>query len=189
MRWGDVATWVQAVGTVAAFWIAFWQIRTERRARQAGEHVQRERDHRSQAERVSAWYGGQELPPDADYDSQDTTVISVLNRSDEPVYEAVITMVYIQGAAPHTGEAWSEIAPQDAPREVWAVLPPGERRVTMPGGWGILTGRVGAEIAFTDRAGASWVRRATGALEELPTDAIDHYAISRPLDYKPPIRS
>jgi hypothetical protein len=59
----------------------------------------------------------------------------------------------------------------------------------MPGGWGILSGRVGAEIAFTDRAGASWVRRATGALDELPTDAIDHYAISRPLDYKPPVRS
>jgi hypothetical protein len=36
-----------------------------------------------------------------------------------------------------------------------------------------MQGRCGAEVAFTDRAGRHWIRRATGALEELDVSPIE----------------
>jgi hypothetical protein len=36
-------------------------------------------------------------------------------------------------------------------------------------------GRFGAEVAFTDRAGSHWIRRATGKLEELPKEPLEYF--------------
>jgi hypothetical protein len=44
----------------------------------------------------------------------------------------------------------------------------------------------GAEVGFTDRAGRHWIRRATGALESIPTNAVDYYGISRPITLETP---
>ncbi len=49
--------------------------------------------------------------------------------------------------------------------------------------------RPGAEIAFTDVQGNSWIRRTNGVVEELGQNAIDAFGISRPVDYVPPDRS
>jgi hypothetical protein len=56
---------------------------------------------------------------------------------------------------------------QSAPWSTAAVLPPGRWRVWVPGeGWGGGMGmRLGAEVAFVDRAGVHWGRRGTGELE------------------------
>lgn len=42
----DVLNWIVAVGTVAAFMVAFWQIRTERQTRKLLEKTQAEQQVR-----------------------------------------------------------------------------------------------------------------------------------------------
>ena len=58
---GDIATWVGSIGTVAAFAVAFVQIRrerTERHKRELREWLAAKREH---ADRVSAWVAGEVL--------------------------------------------------------------------------------------------------------------------------------
>jgi hypothetical protein len=62
------------------------------------------------------------------------------------------------------------------------VIPPGRGRVYFDGGWGGTYPRLGIEVAFTDRAGVHWVRRARGLLDELPLGAFDHFKLPRPRD-------
>ena len=47
------------------------------------------------------------------------------------------------------------------------------------------------EVAFTDRAGASWIRRATGTLEELPKATLDYFGdfhLDGPYEFQTPER-
>jgi hypothetical protein len=129
---------------------------------------------RAQAERVSAWSGP----------SADPQPVELLNHSDEPVYEALTTFVFIDGSGPTRGE---EVSPELAARRVKVgVIPPGRWRVCVSGGWNGMYARLGLEVAFTDRAGGHWVRRADGSLEELPRGAFDYFELSRPLDLTRP---
>jgi hypothetical protein len=129
---------------------------------------------REQAERVSVWPGP----------SADPQPVALLNHSDEPVYEAVATFVFIDGLGPTRGE---EVSPELAARRIRVgVIPPGRWRVCVDGGWNGMYPRLGLEVAFTDRAGAHWVRRADGRLEELPRGAFDYFELSRPLESTPP---
>ena len=132
------------------------------------------RERRQQAERISGW-PGQDSPPN--------TPLILLNRSNEPVYEVVATLVLIQGAGAHRGEDY--IPP--GYRRVIAILPPGRWRVNVDSGWAGMSRRPGVEIAFTDRAGITWIRRSTGMLEEVKMPAIDHYGLDRPQELVIPI--
>lgn len=78
-----------------------------------------------------------------------------------------------------------------------SILPGGTHRVWIPGarwfgaGGGGLGVRSGAEVAFTDRAGKHWIRRATGRLEPLPEDPITYFESRRlygPHDLQTPER-
>lgn len=77
-----------------------------------------------------------------------------------------------------------------------SVLPSGTHRIWIRGFWldaagGGLSARSGAEVAFTDRAGNHWIRRANGQLEELPEDPIEHFArlgLHGPWDMQTPER-
>lgn len=58
---GDIPTWLGAIGTIAAFLVAFMQIRTERHHRRRfamHEWLANRRDH---ADRVTAWVAGDTL--------------------------------------------------------------------------------------------------------------------------------
>jgi hypothetical protein len=174
---GDVATWVASIGTVAAVWVALWQIVSEKKERLG-------REVREQAERISAWYAGR-----AERIPGSGTRIELLNNSNEPVYEVIVGIAFIQGAAPHSGEEWMKVERgliMGGFGRALGTLPPGQWFVTVPSHSGVMQGRLGAEIAFTDRSGSHWVRRATGKLEQLRTNAIDHYGVSRPVDYQTP---
>ena len=57
VRWGDVPTWLAAIGTVGALFAALWQIRTERKRRLAAEKQLRQERHVEQACRVAAYMG------------------------------------------------------------------------------------------------------------------------------------
>ena len=184
IQYGDLATWVAAVGTVGALGTALWQIRTERNRRLAQEVHDRQERREEQARRIACWPGPRadtegEGPMDPWWGS--STPIDLVNGSDEPVYNLVVAIVLVQGAgAARHAEDWKERAleQRDAPWSTAAILPPGRWRVWVPGtGWGGGMGlRLGAEVAFTDRAGVSWVRRSTGALQQLPKPPLEYFA-------------
>jgi hypothetical protein len=188
---GDLATWVAAVGTVGTLGAALWQIGSERARRTEQETQARAERHREQARLVAGWVGRPErAKPGAPEDGR--TPIYIVNGSTEPVYNVLITHVAVQGTAPHTGEEWRERNEKGhgppIPMTTLSILPPGRWRVWIRGtGWaGGLGGRPGAEVAFTDRAGTHWVRRATGALVELAKPPFQHFSIWGPYDLETP---
>ncbi len=185
---GDAPTWLAAVGTVGALWVALIQIRTERSRRIARDAADRQERHRSQACLVAAWVG----PPEPDPSGRGSgdgpsgrTPIYLLNGSLEPVYTLVASVVFTQGAAPRTTEETLEFFHSREPGTTWSqapvttvsILPPGKWMIWIPGThWaGVMAGRSGAEVAFSDRAGAHWIRRALGKLEELPQPPIEYF--------------
>jgi hypothetical protein len=99
-NFGDVPTWVAAIGTVGALAAALTQIGTERKRRLAQEAADRA-DHRlTQARLVAAFLGpeetrGRPAPQDVERTGQrsgieERTPIYVVNGSEEPVYEPVV---------------------------------------------------------------------------------------------------
>jgi hypothetical protein len=148
------------------------------------EQREREAAERSlaQARLISAILGPEERPPGED-PILGRSAVDLINSSPEPVYRLVIGIVFIQGAGPKTIEDRLDLRDksdekyQAVPITTASILPPGTHRIWIHGtGWSaILSGRGGAEVAFTDRAGRHWIRRVTGELEELPEDPIYHY--------------
>lgn len=210
VQWGDVATWVAAVGTVSAVVVALVQVARERSARLTHEAQDRTERHFAHARLISAWTGPAEAIPEAqriehsdaelDRAVNYRTPIYVHNSSAEPVYEVVAGIVFIQGAAPRTLEEILELrqqrrqqtaelaskgmdvsteqrAFQRDPVTTTGIVPPGTWRVWVRGkGWtSILSGRGGVDVAFVDRAGVSWVRRAMGPLDQLPMRPLEHF--------------
>jgi hypothetical protein len=192
--WGDIPTWFAAIGTVGALIVAFIQIGTERRLRLDRELKEQARliaaiagpalrDEEAQAEADAGgpgWIGG--VPA-----GFARTAIDLINGSSEPVYRLVAGVVFVQGTAPRTMEGFFKdgthrpLIPPTRPLTTASVLPPnGTYRVWVRGFWldaagAGMGGRSAAEVAFTDRAGKHWVRRATGQLEELREDPIDYF--------------
>lgn len=151
-------------GTLIA---ALYQINSERKRRHETEQEALRRHRRQQAEAISGWPDGRSLP---------STPLILLNRSDQPVYEIVATLVMIQGGGARRGE---DQLPAEF-RKTLSVLPPGRWRVEVAGGWAGMSARPGLELAFTDRSGVHWVRRANGVLQEISEAAIDYYGLGRP---------
>lgn len=172
-------TWVAAVGTVGALSTALFQIRTERQYRLQTEAVDRAERHQAQARLISAFVGPVELTPQRD--DLTRSWIYLINGSEEPVYRLLVGIVFMQGTAPQTTERWfAEILKDHPARQrpftTLSILPPGRWRVSIKGEVGGGTGdRRGAEIAFTDRADAHWIRRASGKLEELPEEPLKYF--------------
>ena len=169
MTYGDLATWVGSIGVVGTLYLALVQIRAEQRQRRADQRAALQRERRQQAERISGWPGR---------DITETTTLVLLNRSDEPVYEVIATLVFVQGGGARCGEDYR--SGNFRPLSVISVLPPGRWRVDVHGNWHGMNRRPGVEVAFIDRAGITWIRRATGALEEVEQPPIDHYGLGRP---------
>jgi hypothetical protein len=165
--WVAVLGLIAVAGWATSVFIAMRHVRNERR-------TPAPIDRRAQAEMVSVWPG-----PKAD-----PQPVALLNGSDEPVYEAVATFVFIDGSGPMRGEdASMELAER---RVRVGVIPPGRWRVCVDGGWNGMYSRLGVEVAFTDGAGVHWVRRADGRLERLPRRAFDYFGLSRPVELTPP---
>ena len=61
---GDVPTWVAAIGTVVAIFVALFQINTERKRRHEAEEREQDERHHSHARLISAIPGMVEQPPD-----------------------------------------------------------------------------------------------------------------------------
>jgi hypothetical protein len=179
-----IGTGVAALGTVGTLIAALWQINVERRARQHLEQQAELRERRAQAEGISAWPASR--GPTASERSievnENRTWIALLNRSEEPVYRAVASLVLIQGAGPRTGK---ETRPEY--RATLGVILPGQYYIDVAGGWAGMSARPGVEIAFTDRAGVHWVRFADGAVTEIEKAPVDYYELGLPQGWSIPI--
>lgn len=145
MNWGSVPDWLAAVGTVGALFVALALLCREMKDRR---HAAEMAD-RKPADGVFAW-----VEPRTDAGGWQTFV---LNRSDQPVYDAVVYFTPLTDPPLPTVES------------VWGTVPPGDPR---PGDrfgdhptdlFGIPT----VEIEFTDGRGRHWRRDADGQLRRL----------------------
>lgn len=103
-----------------------------------------------------------------------------MNSSFEPAYEVIVTVVSIQGTGIQRGEDY--VHGQVSSRRVLAMLPPGKWTVDVAPFFYGLGSRPGIELAFTDRGGTHWIRRALGELEEISKSPSEHYGMYRPLE-------
>jgi hypothetical protein len=155
---------------------------------------------RAQARLVSAWIGKTRDDPDNN-DGMRQISLELINGSPEPIYGLVAGTVFIQGrAGPNSLEAWFEVKKRtesqehkqlSPPTAILSILPPGRWRTWVQDTGEVLGGgRRGAELAFTDRAGTHWIRRARGDLEKLsstPFDYLEKFGMyGPPYDFRVP---
>ncbi len=172
---GDLATWVTGLATVALFVIGFAQIWNERTLRIKRDRTQELATRRAQAELISAWWVTEIADPERE---EENSWIAILNRSHQPVYQAVVTLVIL-------GQSGELSMPQDPDRQACiGVIPPGKGYISIRATVHGMMKRAGVEIAFQDGAGTCWVRKALGDLVELPVSPAEHYQIDLPANWQ-----
>jgi hypothetical protein len=151
LDFGNVPSWISGIGTTLAVGVALYQTTTDR--------VKRTREERrSQGTLISGWPEREKVANNA-Y----VTQAVLLNNSEEPAYEVVVSLVLVQGSGPRRGEDLD--GSHDRP--VLSILPPGKWIVEVASrGFGMQK-RPGIEVAFTDRRGHHWIRRTDGTLQEI----------------------
>lgn len=163
---------IGTVGTLA--WVVLYEI-TNRR-------VARDERRSAQANSVYAWLapagtGTNPLTPLAQMVGQ--RAVYVGNRSGAPVFDVVLHLVWVQGSASRTGEESSDATLQRS----LVSLSPGIWRLIMADPNSPPSGVLGVELAFSDGANVSWIRRATGELVEIEASPAEHYGIGLPRGY------
>lgn len=121
-----------------------------------------------QAQSISAWL-----------DQEECYKCILRNDSSNPVYSVVLAAVAIQGAAPDRSEKLSQ-----RHLAVFTALPPGDSvygNLDMNGAMAVV---FQLELAFRDSNGINWLRRANGALEEIPRDPIEYFNVGKPVHYR-----
>lgn len=186
-----VGTLALAASTVV---LAYQDRRRDDRLRAIDRHRSEQREHdralREQAELISAWVS-RYASDDYQNNVQTQSVISLSNGSPQVVYEVVVFQVFTQGGleGPGSGAEWAvnhaykDLYAEQRSHVVIGALPPSRSFVVMPFLYDPSGGRLGAEIAFTDRSGHHWMRSAEGELHRLDRRPVDHYGLPRPVNY------
>ena len=167
--WGDVATWVTGIATIALFIIGFLQIRNERMLRMKSEKELEFRNRREQAERISSWIIRES--------QAGSLLIAILNQSPQPVYQVIVTVVVLGQEGEPRGHA-------PAGQVCIAVAPPGQGYIMVEADYHGMHRRPGVEIAFRDAAGRNWVRKADGELLEIEKSTVEYYEITLPTGWR-----
>ena len=162
----DAASWLAAVGTIAAVLIALGLALADGRRRSR-------EDRRRQAELITAWLGEEANP-------RPWVWVTLANASNQVAYRVVISIVSVVDGSrvprPADPTTWRRFVSQ---------LPPGKNEplsVSWTAGTG--TARPGVEIAFQDAAGRSWIRDWNGKLSEVEkTDHLKELGLEEPLDW------
>lgn len=193
--WIDVVQTIAAVvaslaavgaawGTVAGVRLALRQVRDERLARKRAEERERERQQLAdeqkfeeqrfaQARLISGWPVG---------DDELSTYIAISNKSEEPVYRAIVSLVVLPSKPP----SHPEYGPSNLRQGLWKalqIIPPGISYVAVASGWAGMHKVPGVEISFKDRAGVHWMRFADGGLMERQQPAPEEYGLAEPLGW------
>jgi hypothetical protein len=169
----SIREWLILIVAVIAGVAGWQQIADERDARKDAEDEQARLERRAQADEIAVWQvkgGG----------GPNGMEVALSNESQQPVYQAVISRVAIEGSGAHTGRQIPEELSLDEQQAV-LVIPPGESYLHFGPGFNGM-GRVpGFEIAFKDQAGHYWLRYANGSLQEIDRWAIGYYGLDRPV--------
>lgn len=165
-NWGDVPTWLGAIGTVGTLVFTLIQLHKDRIERKINEL-------KSQAINISSWISEE---------NEENIVFKLNNMSNAPVYEVVLTLVITHGSGSYyDGQGVGE---EYRNRNIFKILPPGkfETKMPYPGkGMNII---FGTEIAFKDVKGNSWVRKGDGNLIFIKQNPLEYYQISFPVLWK-----
>lgn len=119
----DLTAWATAaagIGTFGTLAFTLYQLRDERNRHRAGEKL-------GQAQKISGWIGSDWMHQT---EATETQRIELLNASGEPVYRAVVHLVFIQGG-PGTGREMDE-QHRGRFRQALLVIPPGRYYVEVP---------------------------------------------------------
>jgi hypothetical protein len=106
------------------------------------------------------------------------TRIVLYNHSSAPVYRAIVSLVFVQGAGPRTGQELNS-SQRLALQRYLTTIPPGESEVQVSAAWAGMMASPGVEIAFTDQAGISWIRYSDGKLGQLAQTPASYYHLER----------
>lgn len=153
--WGNQAiwaAWLEAVGTLLAFFVTFMLLRKER----AELAEERRRRRREQASKVSCWVVGGARAP-----SQIVIDVRYRNGSEEPIYDIRLDIEFQKDGAVLTSVTGALEHP---------LLPPLETRtethVTREP-QAVMAKRARAAITFVDAAGNRWTRGYDGRLRAI----------------------
>ena len=171
--WGDIATWVTGIATIALFIIGFLQIRNERMSRIKGEKELETRNRRDQAEYISCWLVKETFDNDNAWQW-----IAIMNQSTQPVYNVVVNAIPL-------AQSGEKLLGVKSHQVCVNIVPPGQGYTSVdsislghPG-----HGRIGAEIAFQDRSGNNWIRKANGELLEIKQSPMAYFDIDLPTSW------
>jgi hypothetical protein len=160
--WGDVPTWIGAIGTVLAVLAAIYAGVQAKRV----YLIERRRDHqaeddrrRTQAVAISGWV----TESTGHSAASEWPILAIMNASTLPVYDLVATVTRSDGTR-LTSEKFPSVAPAQSPLQRPLVLQ---------------ESAIGAEpllisLTFLDASGLIWCRDSRGKISELagpPTDA------------------
>ena len=179
--WGDVATWFQAIVTLALFIIGFIQIRTEREHRRKREAEGEIEAALSQAELVSGWIVEQGIAKgvrEGESRERDVAWVAVSNESSQPVYQVVVSLYAIS----QTGDSLRGEIPGG--RACILVVPPGRGYVQVGADYHGMSRLPGIEIGFQDRLSRAWARRPWGELVGLDSPTVHHYLVPLPTGWQ-----
>jgi len=166
-----VREWLVLVAAVVAGLVGWLQISDERDARKTAESEQARLERRAQADEIAVWQSE---------DAGDGMSVVVANHSQQPVYQAVVSRVAVEGSGSHTGrQIPDEISLEE--QQALVVVPPGRTRLVFGPGFSGMGRIPGFEIAFKDQAGHYWLRYANGSLQEIDRWPIGYYGIQRPV--------
>jgi hypothetical protein len=172
IQWGDVPTWVAALGTVGAVAVALVLAGRDGRRRIAQER-------RRQAELVTAWVTDDATTVTDQLESKVYLGLVVQNSSTQLVYQLIASLVATQGA--YREDARDE---DHRFRTYVGDVPPGSRRTRLEYGGHGMSIRLGVEIAFQDAGGRWWRRKGNGNLEQLKLNPVDFYRVPRPVPWE-----
>lgn len=172
--WGDVPTWLSAVGTCGAVVVALRLSRQDALRREMHQH-------RKQAEQVTAWLGDETSDG-----SELRQLVVIQNSSSQSVYELIASLVATQGAFRRTAVPKK---PRDKPGSIEfqarvGQVPPGQHKVPIPSGGHGMHKTFAVEVAFRDAAGSCWLRLGNGVLKEVTEDPVALYNLMRPIDWR-----
>jgi hypothetical protein len=131
---------------------------------------------KDQSEYISAWV-------DAEVGGGKHAILAILNMSNEPIYQVIVSIVAFQGAGPRDGK---ELDPRTPFRAFISSVPPGRTLVKVDGGYRGMSFHPGVEIAFVDKANRSWIRKGHGELVSIENNPTSYYNLTGPFSWQLP---
>lgn len=160
INFGNIPDWITAISTLGALiYLGIERCRTNQKA------------SKDQASHISTWLIESPI---------DLGKVCLLNKSNEPVFEVIISVVTIQGA----GISDAQEASSDYEFRLFiGVLPPGSYLNQIKFGGNGMMMRFALEIAFTDCFGKHWVRKGNGRLIKIKESPTDYYKLTKPIGW------